>query len=553
GLEFPPESRVRHENIGQLGGGPAAFVWDGKDDSGAAVPPGWYTIKLTVHDGLGRSGSAVRLVRMGGMLADAKSLSQVLNAGQKEAHAFGRWVVWQDQRSGNWDIYAMDLSDEAATPTVVRENNLNQERPRTDGTYVVWEDRQADGTWDIWAKKLNGTDPAFAVTQTPDAEERKPAVYWPWVIYETRPVTDPSAPWQLKAYNARTDTFEMIDPTTQDQLDPCIYRQRVVWQDFRDAGSGEIYLKDLKTGIVRRITTHPGGQYYPAIYGPWIVWADNRNSQFDLYGYHLLRGTEIQLTNTPEDETRPRINGDWVVYSEDSSGEMNTDLRMLSLSNLATVQLTKDGSQKEKPSLASGKLVWTDIVSGVRQTMIGKLPDLHLVFNNENMVPVTEGMVSNLQDAYSLLALWHREAGVTAVTRYTSLVPTVESDTATWQNGQPAGNNFTLTAGTFLCARFDQGRILDLGQGTCPSLDLSAGVNVFGYPCFPDQYSAYNLVREIGSDNIAAVRVLDSNTGRWRVVSVLNDRITGENFIIPRIAVLMIDMKTSIHSWKPGE
>lgn len=553
GLRFAIETRVRHVSLGQVDSGHVEFVWDGKDDGGAVVPPGWYTIKLTVSDGLGRSTSAVKLVRIGDMLADGALLSEAGNAGQEEAYAFGKWVVWQDQRNGSWDIFVMDLTDDAATPQDITSSSLNQERPRTDGQYVVWESRQADGTWDIRAKKLGSAEAVFPITQTPDADEKKPVVYWPWVVYQTKPVSDPGAPWQLKAYNMITYNSDMVDPTTQDQIDPWIHKQRMVWQDFRDVGPGEIYFKNLRTGEVSRITDNPAGQYYPVIYEQWIIWADNRNTQFDLYGYNLLRDAEIQLTSTPEDEKRPKVIGEWVVYSEDSAGELNTNLRMLSLSNLAAIQLTNIESEKEKPSTASGKLIWTDSRNGVKQIMIGSIPDLYPVFNNQNTVAVTEGMVSNLQDAYTLLGLWNTEAGVAAITKYTSLIPTVVSETATWDSGQPAGNNFNLEAGSFLWVRFDQAHILDLGQGACSHIDLVSGINVFSYTCFPDQYTAYKLIREIGEDKINALRILDSDTGRWLVVSVVNDKIAGENFNIPRIAVVMMDMKTSINSWKPGE
>ena len=553
GQQFPMETRVRHESLGQVDGNPATYEWDGRDDNGVVVPPGWYTVRITVTDGLGRSTSAINLVYVANLVADGSILSDAGIGSQEEAHAFGKWVVWQDQRSGDWDIYAIDLYDETCTPVPVQATPLNQERPRTDGTYVVWEDRQADGTWDIWAKNLNSADPAFAITETSDADDKKPVVYWPWVIYQTKSVSDPSAPWQLKAYNATTDNFEMVDPTGQNQLDPWVYKQRVVWQDFRDVGYGEIYFKDLRTGIVRRITDDPGGQYYPAIYGQWIVWADNRDTQFDLYGYNLLRNVEVQLTNTSEDETRPSINGKWVVCSEDSAGELNTNLRVLSLANLAAIQMTNTASEKERPVMASGKLIWTESLNGFRQIMIGSIPDLQPVFNNQNTVAVTEGMVSELEDAFTLLELWNREAGVTAITRYSSLVPTVESDTVTWNGSQPMGTNFNLEAGNFLWVRFDQKHILDLGYGACSALDLSSGVNVFTYTCFPDQYTAYRLLIEIGTGNINGLRVLDSDTGRWRVASVVDDKIAGENFAIPRIAVVMMDMKNEITTWKPGE
>lgn len=553
GLRFPVERRVRYEPLGQVDGNATEFVWDGRTDSGAIAPPGWYSVKITVTDGLGRSTSVVKLVYVGDMVAGGMPLSDAGNASQKEAHAFGRWAVWQDQRAGNWDIYAKHLRDDAALAFAVTSNAYNQERPRSDGRYVVWEDRQADGTWDIWAKDLDSADPIFPVTETPAFDEKKPVVYWPWIAYQSKPVSDPGAPWQLMAHNLLTGATDPVDATTQDQLDPSVHKQRVVWQDFRDVGYGEIYLKDLESGAVRRITDDPGGQYYPVIFEHWIVWADNRNTQFDLYGYNLKRQAEIQLTNTPEDETRPYLNGDWVVYHEDSGGELNINLRLLHLANLASVQLTNEESQKENACMASSKLVWVDLRSGHRQAMGGPVPELQPVFNNRNTVAVTEGMIDNLGDAYSLLRLWNEQAGILEITRYTSLLPQPVADTVTWGGSGPVGTNFALEAGNFLWVRFNETHILDLGQSTCTPLNLAAGVNAFSYSCFPDSYSAYRMIRELGPANVNALRVLDSNTGRWQAAIVNEGVIVGEDFKIPSVAVLMVDLNTTIGPWRPGE
>jgi beta propeller repeat protein len=326
-----------------------------------------------------------------------------------------------------------------------------------------------------------------------------------------------------------------------------------VWQDFRDSGYGEIYLKDLVSGQVRRITDDAGGQYHPVIFDQWVVWADNRGGQVDLYGYNLHRQAEIQLTDTAEDETHPYLRGDWVVYNEDSGGEQNINLRLLHLSNLASIQLTNEESEKESPSIATGKLIWVDLRSGRHQVMAGPVPDLQPVFNNRNTVAVTGGMVDNQGDAYALIELWNKEAGVVEVTRYTSLLPQPVAETVAWGGSSPVGTNFALEAGSFLWVRFNESKILDLGQSSCTSLNLASGVSVFSYACFPDHYSAYELMREVGVDNIHGIRGLDSATGRWQVASVVDGGIVGEDFKIPSLAVLMVDMKTTIGPWRPGE
>jgi hypothetical protein len=162
-------------------------------------------------------------------------------------------------------------------------------------------------------------------------------------------------------------------------------------------------------------------------------------------------------------------------------------------------------------------------------------------------------MVTHITDAHSLLSLWNAQAGVTSITRFTSLSPIVVSETIQWENGAPTGNNFTLEVGGFLWVKFGQTHILDLGLGFCPVIDLASGENVFNYPCFPDNYTAFKLIQEIGLDKINSLRFLNSGTGRWETALVINNNIVGSNFSIPRIAVVMLDMKVSLNSWKPGE
>ena len=156
-------------------------------------------------------------------------------------------------------------------------------------------------------------------------------------------------------------------------------------------------------------------------------------------------------------------------------------------------------------------------------------------------------------DAYTLLSLWNEQTGVTSITRYTSVLPTPVAETVNMVGGVPSGNNFALSSGSFLWVKFDSSKILDLGLNSCHPVDLLAGANVFSFACVPDHYSAYKLIRDLGMDKINAVRVLDSASGNWTVANVVNNSIVGDDFGIPTVSVLMIDMKSAQAGWKPGE
>jgi hypothetical protein len=226
-------------------------------------------------------------------------------------------------------------------------------------------------------------------------------------------------------------------------------------------------------------------------------------------------------------------------------------VRALYLSNLAGLQLTNFDSLKERPSLASSKLIWQDHRGGTHQVMIGVLPNLQPVFNNQNAVAISDGMATFQGDAYTLMALWNREAGVTRLTRYTQLVPIPAEDTALWDKGQPSGSNFALTPGDFLWVKFDQSRILDLGPGGCSPVDLSVGVNVFSFWCFPDGYTAFRLIHDLGMGQVNGLRMLNSDTGKWQVAAVDSSTVVGEDFPIPKTAVIMLDMAVPVSSWLP--
>jgi len=76
-------------------------------------------------------------------------------------------------------------------------------------------------------------------------------------------------------------------------------------------------------------------------------------------------------------------------------------------------------------------------------------------------------------------------------------------------------------------------RCAGLGVNSAASLNLPAGPSVFSYTGFPSQYSAYRFVQQLGLSEVHAVRMLDSQSGRWVVASVLNGQVLGDDFPIP--------------------
>jgi beta propeller repeat protein len=375
-------------------------------------------------------------------------------------------------------------------------------------------------------------------------------VDWPWVVWQARSTTDASAPWQLEATNLETAQFFTVNATATDQLDPALHAGRVVWQDFRDVGFGEIYFRDLETGDQRRLTNNTFGQYVPHIDGDWVVWQDNRHTQVDIYGFDLRRMSETRLTNTTGNEARPRIAGNWVLFTEDSAGPLTANFVILDLGTGRSVPLTRTTSAKSSGSIAGGRLYWQQGPSGTSTLQSAALPALQPVFQNQNAVAITPALASAHGNAFSLLSAWHADAAVTSLSRFQSLSPLV-IETATIAGGSPTGDNFALTAGQFVWVSFNDGRIVDLGTASSAPIDLPSGVSAFSHTGIPVGFTGHDLVRSLGLANVNGVRVLDSAAGVWRTLAVDAGTIRGDDFRLPNVAVLIVDLSNPVTAWTP--
>ena len=549
GYDMSALPHVRSQVYSNLLGSPVAFNWDGTSDSGVIEPSGWYTARITLADSLGNTNFSVVLVQVGS-LGGSNAVIADFNRGPQNPYARGRWAVWQDQSAGSWEIYAQDVTTNKPIVALTT-SSLSQEYPRTDGRYVVWQAQQTNGNWDIYMADLQNNTGPQAVTTTLNTDETYPSIDWPWVVYQARPAGNSSAPWQVYAQNLLSNTPPIaVSSTSQNELNPDVHAGRVVWQDLRNAGGGEIYCYDLNAAALLRVTTNLFVKSHPAIRDNWIVWQDSRNVEVDIYGYDLLRRHEFQLTDTPQNESLPFIDGPWVVCMEDSLGPQSGNGELVHLPSLVTIPITRSATPKTYPALADGHAVWQETITNQTRITSVALPSLQPVFDNQNAIAVTPAMVAYAQTAYALLNAWASN-GIVSITEYTSLAPSIVTQTAYLTNGAPAGVNFTVASGSFLWMKFNNDQVLDLGVNNSGPITLAAGANVFDYTGFPDDYTAFAFLQQLGLNNAQAVRMLDSESGRWRVAEVQNGAVVGDDFTIPPTAVLMVSVAHSVSQFYP--
>ena len=171
GYDLSSLPAVRSVTFTNVAGATTSFNWDGRNGAGVIEPPGWYTVRIALSDGLGNTNFAVSLAQVGAF-AGTNQIVADFPRGAQNPYARGRWVVWQDQSDGNSDIYAQDLTAANSSIVPVTHATTLQQNPRTDGRYVVWQAQQANGNWDVFVDDLDGTTGPQAVTSTPNLDER---------------------------------------------------------------------------------------------------------------------------------------------------------------------------------------------------------------------------------------------------------------------------------------------------------------------------------------------------------------------------------------------
>ncbi len=225
------------------------------------------------------------------------------------------------------------IADVEGTEINLTNNTNPQGEPAIWDDRVVWAESTMDGgilNWDIFMYDLSVDSD---IDGTPN--------------YLENPRPEPDLAKTRITYNA------------SDQINPEIYCNVIVWEDFR-YGNYDIYMYDLEEdtdgdGIPnylegtrpepdpaeRRITDNIAHQEDPAVYGSKIVWVDKRNGNNDIFIYDLLSGKEAILAG--QDETgdpkfrakqdKPDIYGSKVVWLDEG---YSLGTREVCLYNLST-------------------------------------------------------------------------------------------------------------------------------------------------------------------------------------------------------------------------
>ncbi len=223
----------------------------------------------------------------------------------------GDYIVWQDNRNGNDDIYLYNIiTGEESRITTDLENQWN---PKIYRDIIVWQDfRSGFGT---------------------------PSIY---------------------AYNITTGGPELqVSDGSSSQTVPIIFGNRIVWSDDR-SGISQIFLNGTTPGSELPLSSNTGSQYNPAIYGNLVVWYDDRSgTNQDIYLYDMSSLSETQVTDESHDQSNPALYGVRSVWEDWRNGDIQIFINGTDPGKEYSISPNKPGISSRSPEIFDGKVVWT--------------------------------------------------------------------------------------------------------------------------------------------------------------------------------------------------
>lgn len=360
--------------------GSGTIQWDGTQLSGGYAPEGTYTARVIIIDPLGhRTTDFVQFAIE--TLFDAEAVDPALG-NQIYPDISGDWLVWQDERTGEPDIWTHNFGTD--TTAALFTHAANQEAPVVDGNIVVWQDDR-NGNWDLYSWNLDtGQETPLVVTTS---NQKNAEIHGPWIVYQE----DAAGNWDIWAVNRHTGQTVQITDETADQLNPTIYGDLVAWGDYR-YGLSEIYTYDLGTSTETRVTNELNTQVQTTIWEERLLWVDRRTGNRDLFLYDE-NGTLTNISDSEQDEAVPFMESDSIVYEDYSAGVTEPDIMWRSLALPGPLSLARAPGAQRFPRASGARIVWQSNETGHWQVYY-TINDLPLAVAGDDQVVDRDTLVS---------------------------------------------------------------------------------------------------------------------------------------------------------------
>ncbi|MFB0534429.1 MAG: TolB family protein [Anaerolineae bacterium] len=213
-------------------------------------------------------------------------------------------IAFQSDRDLNWEIYVVDvLTGEERRLTY---NTGSDENPywSPDAQWVAFQSNR-DGNWEIYVISQDGKT-LWRVTNH-EADDLAPV--WSPTGQQIALLSNRDGKWGVYVVDANAENLRMLTDATGDETNVSWSPDgtALAFQSNRD-GNWEIYKVVVATGELTRLTNDPAADQHPSwsCDGSVIIFTSDRDGNPELYGMSAVDGSGVQrLTGDVADDICP--------------------------------------------------------------------------------------------------------------------------------------------------------------------------------------------------------------------------------------------------------
>jgi len=236
----------------------------------------------------------------------------------------------------------------------------------------------------------SGTE-SLITTTTSEVDQEIPAIWEDRIVWKSKyinPDDSESLLTELFMVNLTTGQLTRLTQGLSGVTSLDIWGDHVVW-DSREEDYSDIYLYTISDGELRRITNDSVNQIRPQIWEDKLVWQEGNDEDplRNVRLYDLTTGIVKELGNRSIEAKSPALWGDRIVWQDWESGT-NYDISLYNITTEVEIQITTDPSDQITPSIWEDRIVWQDYRNSASQLYMYDVKtgiETQLTFGNDNL------------------------------------------------------------------------------------------------------------------------------------------------------------------------